>query len=899
MENEEKFLLYNKYIHFPKISNSRSQQKLVNSSSTDFVDRNYNYYLIKKINRKRSLDNLMKQDDLNLMLFKLKNYYNDIITINKDEELSLKKLKIENDKNENKYKNLLDSKNLIIPNEKISFNELENLKYTSEEIENKIFGLLNQKQELDFKLKNEIEYSKTIEYMFEDEKEKIQKIHEETLEVENKLDILRKHKKILDKNLIKQQEKRKNSNNLLQKIEKDIHLILNFINSQDKKSKEVDDIITKRELENNEMKNNMKHQKEKNIIEFNTHKENTINLINKANEQQIEKIEKEKNYIKTILCLNLIQKFFIYKKEFNYNELIESKDYKNLIGDIFIIKDENDNIIFNSKIYEFPFKKEKIIRISNEKSFNETINEFHHFKKNNSNDKKILSKSLSNLNIKNKKNRIKSAEISNLYYTKMDLSKLIEKFNEIKFTKDEIFEYNSKMMNKIKFYQDELMNYNNKIILYENKKDKFKKKVNEIISKDYKNFYDLIINNSKFENFIKKNIDSIKHSEEKENEFRKSKVNFFFTSQTSNKKPIEMTSIELYKNCHKLIRENKNFFKEILINLKNLIDLYSEIAEISNEKYNKILEYSFKIDNFIEPKFLDYIHELYNYVLNNENIKEKFDMDYIYKTLINPFYKDKNEKDINIDFYNQFQSKKINKEYEILYNFSFLNETIENIKIISDLIKDIKKLKLTPKRLSEVSIANIISPRSSSGNILQKSPLKKNSLFNNFLNSSKKTKYSHYMKKFNFKNLSQDIKDLNSKRSLEEEQSDNDTETTQPEIRIKPKNINNSIDAKIIKNLYDPFLNKTFYARDLNSNLKKIKLMSSYNSKNVFSLKKREKEINELSNQIVIYNNPLLNVNNLSNPTYNYIIGFLFSNNKKNKKIIKKKIYKNKKIVNK
>ena len=136
-------------------------------------------------------------------------------------------------------------------------------------------------------------------------------------------------------------------------------------------------------------------------------------------------------------------------------------------------------------------------------------------------------------------------------------------------------------------------------------------------------------------------------------------------------------------------------------------------------------------------------------------------MDYIYKTLINPFYKDKNEKDINIDFYNQFQSKKINKEYEILYNFSFLNETIENIKIISDLIKDIKKLKLTPKRLSEVSIANIISPRSSSGNILQKSPLKKNSLFNNFLNSSKKTKYYHYMKKFNFKNLSKDIKDLN------------------------------------------------------------------------------------------------------------------------------------------
>ncbi len=898
MSNKEKkgtFLLYNKYIHFPKISNSRSTKKLVNSSITDFVDRNYNNYLIKKINRKRSLDNLMKPDDLNIMFYKLKNYYNDILNINNNEELNINQLKIENDRNDNKYKNLLDSKNIILPNEKISFNELENLKYTSEEIENTIFELLNQKQELDFKLKNEIEYSKTIEYMFEDEKDKIQKINEETLEIENKLNILRKHKKIFNKNLIKQQEKRKNYNNLLQKIENDIHLILKVINSQDKKYKKLDDIIINKEFENNEMKKNMKYQKEKNIIEFNSHKKNTIDLINKGNEQQNEKIEKERTYIKTILCLNLIQKFFIYNKEFNYNELIESKDYKDLIGDIFVIKDENDNILFNSKIYEFPFKKEKIIRVLNKKSFNHSMNELHHYQNNFSNDRKILSKSSSNTNIKIKKNRIKSADISNLYYTNMDLSELIEKFNEITFNKNEIFEYNSKMINKIKFYQDELMNYNNKIMLFENKKEKFKKIVNEIISKNYKNFYDLIINNSKFEDFINNNSDLIKYSEEKEIQFRKSKINFFFTSQMSNKKPIEMTSIELYKNCHKIIRENKHFFKEILLSLKNLIDVFSEISEISNEKYNDILQYSFKIDNFIEPKFLDYLHELYNHVLNNENIKAKFDIDYIYKTLINPFYKDKNEKEINVDFYNQFQSKKINKEYEILYNFSYLNETIQNIKKISDLIKDIKNIKILTKKKSEVSISNVISPRSSSNKIIQKSLLKKNSLYNDFLNSSKKTNYSQYMKKFNFKNLSQDIKDLSSKRSLEEEQSDNDTETTQPEIRIKQKNINKSIDKKIIKKLYDPFLNKTFYSRVLNLNLKNINLMSSYNSKNAFSLKKREKEINELSNQLVIYNNPLLNINNISSPTYNSIINFLFSNNKKSKKIAKKKFSKSRK----
>ena len=76
IENDGTFLLYNKYIHFPKISNSRSNRKLVNSSSTDFVNRNCNNFLVNKINRKRSLDNLIKPDVLNIMLFKLKNYYN-------------------------------------------------------------------------------------------------------------------------------------------------------------------------------------------------------------------------------------------------------------------------------------------------------------------------------------------------------------------------------------------------------------------------------------------------------------------------------------------------------------------------------------------------------------------------------------------------------------------------------------------------------------------------------------------------------------------------------------------------------------------------------------------------------------------------------------------------------
>ena len=68
--NEEIFYSYNKNINFPKISKTKSLNKLNNSSSTGFLERNYNSFVIKKLNRKRSLDNLLTPEELNSLLYR-------------------------------------------------------------------------------------------------------------------------------------------------------------------------------------------------------------------------------------------------------------------------------------------------------------------------------------------------------------------------------------------------------------------------------------------------------------------------------------------------------------------------------------------------------------------------------------------------------------------------------------------------------------------------------------------------------------------------------------------------------------------------------------------------------------------------------------------------------------
>ena len=84
--------------------------------------------------------------------------------------------------------------------------------------------------------------------------------------------------------------------------------------------------------------------------------------------------------------------------------------------------------------------------------------------------------------------------------------------------------------------------------------------------------------------------------------------------------------------------------------------------------------------------------------------------------------------------------------------------------------------------------------------------------------------------------------------------------------------------------LYAPFLKKTHYLRKLNKNMKGIKSMTTYNCKANHTLRKRTEEVDIITHQMMIYNNPLINPNKLSNTTYNSLVRLAMSTQNIHKK---------------
>ena len=92
------------------------------------------------------------------------------------------------------------------------------------------------------------------------------------------------------------------------------------------------------------------------------------------------------------------------------------------------------------------------------------------------------------------------------------------------------------------------------------------------------------------------------------------------------------------------------------------------------------------------------------------------------------------------------------------------------------------------------------------------------------------------------------------------------------------------MEENIVDKLYSPFLKKTSYLRKLNTNMKGIKSMTTYNCKANHTLRKRNGEIDIITHQMMIYNNPLINPNKLANPTYNSLVKLAMNTKNFNKK---------------
>jgi hypothetical protein len=895
-----------------KFNLSNKNSYISNSGNDSFIQRNYQSYLEKsKIALGRLNTKILSESDLATILFNLKKNYNLIMTVTEQGNLELEHLNNTLEIEEEKLNKLIDFKEIELPEEKISLRKLGDTNMTKEQLRNHLFELLNEKRGLDEKVNIAKEYTKTVEYMIAGEKKKLRKMQEETNQIQEKLNNYNKYNVLIKENLQKTKLKNNNYLDLSKQLQNNIDLANNIINDNNEKNKTLENRIINKEEKVDSLRQTIDFMKQQNKESFLKYKEDNYEKISRTKEEQEEKIKKEKKYIDIIYCLYILQKYFINQDIFSFNYLLSSKEYNSIIND-------NYEISLKDPLLEdqFSILKEKS-KLMDDSSLNENYRN-----RNNS----LLYKS--SKDIFRKFNKNKTFMVQNLKSSKnvlpksqnITLNKLKEILNDINFSKDEIFDYISKLSAKIALYQYNLNNLHGKEISLNDKKHNYFDRVKKIISENYLNFEELTKNNSRFESFLYNNEIFInemklKNREKNLNEINKRLNTKLESNETSmsnmskltkeekekyeqelklrlNKEQLLNNANESYKKANDLILKMGYFFDNILEAMNNISNTIQNIIKsskfendensknefsgflnsVENEK-EKIVE--FKNKNVEEVKndsnfYIEYIKKLIEY---NKNILiEKMDEKDLEKNLLKVFfYKDdifeKNDGiKINELAFEQFtNSSKISNQYDIFYHFYTLSDqTMKIVKSIIDFIKNNENFinKYESKKLSsDKSSKSIIS---NSNNLL----------VSIISNAKAKLKASNPNKKLILKNK----QILNEKEKNDEFDSvwveDKDTSIETKSVKNEEKlfkNKFNHIEKNIMNHLYKPSFEKTTYLRKLNLEMKNIKSLTLNNSKYNFVMNQKKNEIHSMSQQMLIYNNPGIHPNELSNPMYNNI----------------------------
>ena len=895
-----------------KFNLSNKNSYISNSGNDSFIQRNYQSYLEKsKIALGRLNTKILSESDLATILFNLKKNYNLIMTVTEQGNLELEHLNNTLEIEEEKLNKLIDFKEIELPEEKISLRKLGDTNMTKEQLRNHLFELLNEKRGLDEKVNIAKEYTKTVEYMIAGEKKKLRKMQEETNQIQEKLNNYNKYNVLIKENLQKTKLKNNNYLDLSKQLQNNIDLANNIINDNNEKNKTLENRIINKEEKVDSLRQTIDFMKQQNKESFLKYKEDNYEKISRTKEDQEEKIKKERKYIDIIYCLYILQKYFINQDIFSFNYLLSSKEYNSIIND-------NYEISLKDPLLEdqFSILKEKS-KLMDDSSLNE-------------NDR-IRNNSLlykSSKDIFRKFNKNKTFMVQNLKSSKnvlpksqnITLNKLKEILNDINFSKDEIFDYISKLSAKIALYQYNLNNLHGKEISLNDKKHNYFDRVKKIISENYLNFEELTKNNSRFESFLYNNEIFInemklKNREKNLNEINKRLNTKLESNETSmsnmskltkeekekyeqelklrlNKEQLLNNANESYKKANDLILKMSYFFDNILEAMNNISNTIQNIIKsskfendenskveftgflnsVENEK-EKIVE--FKNKNVEEVKndstfYIEYIKKLIEY---NKNILiEKMDEKDLEKNLLKVFFyqDDIFEKSegikINELAFEQFtNSSKISNQYDIFYHFYTLSDqTMKIVKSIIDFIKNNESFinKYESKKLnSDKSSKSIIS---NSNNLL----------VSIISNAKAKLKASNPNKKLKLKNK----QILNEKEKNDEFDSvwveDKDTSIETKSVKNEEKlfkNKFNHIENNIMNHLYKPSFEKTTYLRKLNLEMKNIKSLTLNNSKYNFVMNQKKNEIHSMSQQMLIYNNPGIHPNELSNPMYNNI----------------------------
>ena len=271
---------------------SSSNSKQIPRTASGFFERNYNNYLEKIFSKKNFINSSMiNSKELNDLLYKLKNYNNEIMTYINQKDNSLKHLKETLKLIEFKYNKLKELQDIELPDEKISVQNFNELKMSKEDIEQKLFMLIKEKQDIDYSLKNEQEYNKTIEYMFEDEQNRLLSIKRETNVIEQKIYNVQKYQKIVNDNLTKTNKKDKNYEELNNKIDNDIRLINDVNSKQNIDNQKLEHEIMLKEKDVKILEDKVKQLKENNNSDLNEYKNEIKEEIEQAKEIQKKRIE--------------------------------------------------------------------------------------------------------------------------------------------------------------------------------------------------------------------------------------------------------------------------------------------------------------------------------------------------------------------------------------------------------------------------------------------------------------------------------------------------------------------------------------------------------------------------------------------------------------------------------
>ena len=168
---------------------------------SEFFSRNYDNYL-EKIKQRNKINSTLKSElELNSLLYKLKNFYSEVLSINQKKNDNLIYLKKTLEFEQFKLNQVIEFQDIELPDEKISVKNFNELKFSKVEVEKQLKSMMKEKQHLDELINNESEYFKTIEYMCEEEKNHYKEIKAETNIIEEKILNVSQYQRLVNYNI--------------------------------------------------------------------------------------------------------------------------------------------------------------------------------------------------------------------------------------------------------------------------------------------------------------------------------------------------------------------------------------------------------------------------------------------------------------------------------------------------------------------------------------------------------------------------------------------------------------------------------------------------------------------------------------------------------------------------